>query len=214
MTRVPEARTHVQALLSRTVLPTGSQPKSAAIPESGKISSNSRLQHRPVGTGVHPEVTLTAGELRLTGRVDLLAVADDSVRITDYKTGVEDPSHLDQLRTYALLWDLDRAVNPSGRKVSGLAVAYPSREVSVPGPAEEELRMLQQTFETRIAAADAALAAPMPTAITREGTCGVCQVRQLCGEYWERFVPAPDNVSPGAWFDYEGNVGPKPAAGG
>jgi hypothetical protein len=129
------------------------------------------------------------------------------VRITDYKTGVEESSHLDQLHTYALLWDMDEAVNPSRRKVTHLTAAYPSRDVSVPGPTEEELRMLQQTFETRIAAADAELAASMPTAVTREDTCGFCQVRQLCGEYWEKVVPALSSASRGAWFDYEGVVG-------
>jgi hypothetical protein len=207
--RVPEARAQVQAYLSRTALPAGSQPKGAAIPDGGNTGSSSRPQRRPVGAGAHPEITLTADELRLTGRVDLLTVADDAVRITDYKTGVEDPSHLDQLHTYALLWDLDRAANPSGRKVTDLTAAYPSREVSVPGPAEAKLRVLQQTFESRIAAADAELAAPMPAAITREDTCGFCQVRQLCGEYWDQVVPAPASVSPGAWFDYQGIVGPQ-----
>ncbi|MEH0843119.1 PD-(D/E)XK nuclease family protein [Micromonospora sp. CPCC 205711] len=205
--RVPEARAQVQAYLSRIVLPAGSQPKRAANPDGGNTCSRSCPQRRPVGTGSHPEITLTADEVRLTGRVDLLTVADDVVRITDYKTGVEDPGHLDQLHTYALLWDLDRAVNPSGRKVTDLMAAYPSREVSIPGPGEEELRVLQQSFETRIAAADAEVAAPMPAAVTREDTCGFCQVRQLCAEYWEQIVPGPDSVPPGDWFDYQGIVG-------
>jgi hypothetical protein len=123
---------------------------------------------------------------------------------------LEDPSHIDQLHTYALLWNVDRVVNPSARKATDLTAAYPSREVSVPGPPEAELRVLQQTFETRIAAADAELAAPMPAAMTNEETCGFCQVRQLCGEYWEQVVPAaPDRASAGAWFDYQGIVGPQ-----
>lgn len=205
--RVPEARVQVQACLGRTVLPTDSQPKSAAIPVGGNTGSRSRPQRRPVGTGAHPEITLTADELRLVGRIDLLTITDNAVRITDYKTGLEDPSHLDQLYTYALLWDLDRVVNPSGRKVTHLTAAYPSYEMSAPGPAEEELRVLRQTFETRMAAADAELAAPRPRAITREDTCGFCQVRQLCAEYWGEVVPVLESVPLGTWFDYQGIVG-------
>ncbi|MFF5219509.1 PD-(D/E)XK nuclease family protein [Micromonospora sp. NPDC000442] len=208
--RVPEARAQVQAYLRRIGLPSGSQPKQrAAKPDRGNSGSISCPQREPIGTGAYPEITLTAGELRLTGRVDLLTVADAVVRITDYKTGAEDPSHLDELRTYALLWRLDRAANQSGRKVTDLMVTYPSREVSVPAPADEELWEFGQTFETRIAAADTELAAAIPTAVTREDACGFCQVRQLCGEYWEQVVPNPDRVSPGGWFDYQGIVGPQ-----
>ena len=57
--------------------------------------------------GSHPEATLQADDLRLWGRVDLLTVGHAKVDITDYKTGAENESHLDQLRFYAVLWDQD-----------------------------------------------------------------------------------------------------------
>jgi hypothetical protein len=164
---------------------------------------------RPAGPGAHAEVLLAAEELRLMGRIDLLSIAEDRVDIIDYKTGTEDPSHLDQLRLYALLWDLDRIVNPSRRFVSELTAAYPSRNVTIPGLSESTLRELESSLEQRIASADAEVQVSVPRAISNDKHCSMCQVRQLCDVYWSQMAPDPVNLADGTWFDYQGVVGPQ-----
>lgn len=203
--RVPDARAQVQAYLSRTALPatpwaTGPQA------DPGTSTGGSAFGRRPAGVGAHPETPLANEALRLMGRVDLLTVTQDRVGITDYKTGVEDPSHLDQLRVYALLWDLDRVVNPERRPATELTAAYPSREVMVSAPGETELRDLEETVRQRIAAAETEVVASVPKALPSEEKCALCQVRQLCGAYWEQ-APDVHTLSAGTWFDYQGVVG-------
>ncbi|MGP3955615.1 PD-(D/E)XK nuclease family protein [Nonomuraea sp. 3N208] len=203
--RVPHARSQVQVYLSRTVLPAtpwgaGSQSDSDTLARG--------LGRRPAGPGTHPEIPLVAEALRLIGRVDLLAVTQDRVGITDYKTGVEDPGHLDQLRLYALLWDLDRIANPDRRPATELTAAYPSRDVTISAPDETQLRNLEETMRQRIAAAETELVASVPKALPSKQKCALCQVRQLCDAYWEQ---APDalTLSTGTWFDCQGVVGPQ-----
>lgn len=208
--RVPHARAQVQAYLSRTALPATPQ---AAGPKAdpGAGVGGPAFGRGPAGLGAHPETPLAAEALRMMGRVDLLTVTQDRVSITDYKTGVEDPSHVDQLRLYALLWDLDRVVNPSRRPATELTVAYPSREVTVSAPGEAQLRDLEETARQRIAAAERELVASVPQALPSEQKCSLCQVRQLCGAYWEQ-APEAHTFSAGTWFDYQGVVGPQNGA--
>ncbi|MEV1200656.1 PD-(D/E)XK nuclease family protein [Microbispora rosea] len=206
--RVPHARAQVQAYLSRTVLPatppaTGSQ----ADPRTSEPGPS----RRRAGLGTHPEIPLVAEALRLVGRIDLLTVTQDRVDITDYKTGVEDPSHLEQLRLYALLWDLDRIANPERRSATELTAAYPSREITIPAPSDTQLRDLEETVRRRIAAAEAELVASVPRALPSKQKCSLCQVRQVCNAYWEQ-TPEAHALSLGAWFDYQGIVGPQNGA--
>ena len=205
--RLPDVRVQIQGYLSRTTLPGPIQAGPGQKLEAGTISPLRRALRRAVEAGAHPETQLTADELRLTGRIDLITVDDESVRITDYKTGAEDPSHLDQLRMYALLWDLDRHVNPSRLPATELTAAYPSHELTISAPAGEALRDLERAIESRISAAAADLAADIPKAIPSEENCSFCQVRQLCPEYWKHVARAPEAVPAGAWLDYEGVVG-------
>jgi hypothetical protein len=205
---LPAARVQIQAYLGRTNLSAGSGAgRKEEHQEATTKAPSPHAPRRPLGIGAHPELTLTAGSLRLTGRVDLLTVDNSSIRITDFKTGAEDPGHIDQLRMYALLWDLDRGANPRRRPATELVAVYPTHDVTIPAPTAEELRSLERTVDSRIAAADTEVAAEMPKAIPNAENCSLCQVRQLCGEYWEQVVKEPGAVSAGAWFDYEGVVG-------
>ncbi|MEU6410329.1 PD-(D/E)XK nuclease family protein [Microbispora sp. NPDC046933] len=205
--RVPHARAQVQAYLSRTVLP--ATPRATGPQADPRTSAGPG--RRPAGLGAHPEIPLVAETLRLMGRVDLLTVTQDRVGITDYKTGVEDPSHLDQLRLYALLWDLDRIANPERRPATELTAAYPSREIRVTAPGDTQLRDLEETVRRRIAAAEAELVASVPRALPSKQKCALCQVRQLCNAYWEQ-TPEAEPLSLGTWFDYQGVVGPQNGA--
>lgn len=205
--RVADARGQVQEYLSRGKFP--AKPTDAAVPAQGSAEQEPPAFGRhAVGPGAHPEVTLADEELRLMGRVDLLTVGDGNADIVDYKTGAEDPSHFDQLRLYALLWDLDRVVNPNGVPATGLTAAYHNHDVTVAAPTAAELRDLEEAVRVRIAAADALFATASPPARPSVEQCGMCHVRSLCDAYWASVAPDPSTVKNGDWFDYEGIVGP------
>lgn len=205
--RIADARGQVQEYLSRAKLL--AKPANAAEPAQGPAGQESpAFGRRPVGAGAHPEVTLADENLRLMGRVDLLAVGDAHAEIIDYKTGAEDSGHLDQLRLYALLWNLDRVVNPTGVPAAELTAAYQSHDVTVAAPTAGELLDLEEAVRARIAAADALVANDSPPAYPSAELCGMCPVRNLCDAYWASVAPDPSAVKNGDWFDYEGIVGP------
>ncbi|MDR2379903.1 MAG: PD-(D/E)XK nuclease family protein [Bifidobacteriaceae bacterium] len=142
---VPEAREQIQTYLNRMELRTP-----ASVPSGPKASPSDHTARCPARAGEHPEKELVADSLRLKGRIDLLSVDSESVRITDFKTGAEDPSHHDQLRLYALLWDADAVVNPDGLAVTTLGAAYPSYSVAVAVPDTNELADLGDAVAARI----------------------------------------------------------------
>jgi PD-(D/E)XK nuclease superfamily len=115
--RVADARVQVQAFISNAVIALGGKAQEAVTPAAGRAPGAAVSGERaPLSLGSHAEVTLTVPQLRLTGRVELLRIAEPGAHITDYKTGAESPSHSEQLRLYALLWDLDRDANPAGAR--------------------------------------------------------------------------------------------------
>jgi hypothetical protein len=193
--RIPEAREEVQHYLHRMTL----TPREGA--ESGSGGGSSRY---PRGVGSHPEATLQADELRVWGRVDLLSVGATQVDITDYKTGAEDESHLDQLRFYAVLWDQDSLSNAARTPLGRLTASYPNRELTIAAPDQDELQALVAAIGPRVAAADASVLSAEPAAQPGEH-CGYCSVRQLCSAYWPT-VPEPSALKSGTWFDFEGVV--------
>jgi hypothetical protein len=205
--RVAEARGQVQEYLSRLKLP--AKPANAVAPAEGPAQQEQpAFDRRPVGLGAHAEVTLADENLRLMGRIDLLSVGDEHADILDYKTGAEDAGHLDQLRMYALLWDLDRVVNPTGVPAAELTAAYPSHDVTLAAPTSGELRDLEEAVKLRIAAADALFETDSSPARPSVDQCAMCHVRGLCDAYWASVVPDASTVRDGVWFDYEGIVGP------
>jgi PD-(D/E)XK nuclease superfamily len=208
--RLSEARSQIQEYLSRARLPS----KAAAGPAfagSGPSATTEQdlpaFGRKPAVTGVHPEVTLADEELRLMGRIDLLSVGAESASIVDYKTGLEEPSHLEQLQLYALLWDHDRVVNPDHLPLSDLTAAYRTHDLTVEAPASEALHILEDTTRQRIVAADAAAMSDEPEARTSPENCAHCPVRGLCADYWVSIAPDPMTVGDGEWFDYAGIVG-------
>ena len=204
--QVAEARVRVQTYLSRSTFVSGGPSSPTA--ETVNYNATGRLSERRSATfGTYAETLLASEDLRLLGRVDLLTVGEHGAEITDYKTGSEDPSHREQLEVYALLWNLDRSVNPGKRPVARLTAAYPSHDVTIPVPDESVMQELETMLITRIAAADAALAAAPPRAIPNNENCGYCQVRHLCADYWSTMIPDPATLPDGAWFDCQGTVG-------
>jgi RecB family exonuclease len=205
---VADARVRVQEYLSRAVF----GPKLAR--EPAPTGRNAAQEPRAAGRrraclGANTEKDVASDDLRLTGRIDLLTVYADQAVVLDYKTGAEDPSHVEQLQMYALLWDLDRQANPDAIPATKLTAAYASHDVTISAPTPTELRELETLVHKRIAAADALFAVDAPPAKPSSEQCAWCQVRQLCDDYWSSSaIRAPANVKVGEWFDYEGRVGP------
>ena len=208
--RVADARAQVQAYISTSVMgPLAGQPPGPGKAGGGPSSAQGAAALRgPLSPGAHPEAVLTAGGLRLTGRVDLLRVSEAGADITDYKTGSESSSHQEQLDLYVLLWDLDRDANPSGLPATSLTAAYPGRDVSFPVPDESALREIEKSTAAAIAAANTEVASPVPRAVPSPDNCGRCDVRHLCGEYWcDVAATDPSALPDQASFDCQGMVG-------
>lgn len=195
---VREAREQIQTYFNRMDL------RSSAASGTATVTSDPATSY-PARTGDHPEKELVAEEFRLKGGVDLFSVGMDGVRITDFKTGMDDPAHHDQLRLYALLWNADGKVNPDALPVKELVAAYPVHEVAVLVPSAEGLGTLGDDVDARIEVAEAAVAADPPTARLGEH-CGLCSVRGLCDPYWTTRAARKAEVSDGAWYDLTGTV--------
>jgi PD-(D/E)XK nuclease superfamily len=182
--RVPDIRHRVQAVIARTtVKPT---------PLLG-LGNASRPQRGPLSDGSYPEVELRVPELRFTGRADLLTVDGAACVITDYKTGVPDSHHADQVRTYALLWSRDVELNPNKLPVQLLVLAYATHDEQIDPPTDSELGALARQIAARTVEADRQLQLRPPPAYPSPDMCRLCAVRHLCEDYW---AGPPANAMP------------------
>jgi len=178
--QVPELRARVQSMLSRLRLSKSALlPSTASAPKSG--GPPARL---PLVNGIYPEVDVRAKSIGWKGKVDLLVLDEKACEITDFKTGAADEAHKFQVRAYAVMWRLDDEINPSGRVVDRLVLAYESQDVNVAAPSASEIDDLSRELLERRLAAEAALAASPPSAHPNTETCRYCGVRQLCDAYW------------------------------
>ncbi|MBC9937034.1 MULTISPECIES: PD-(D/E)XK nuclease family protein [unclassified Leucobacter] len=195
--RIPEVRSEVQGHLSRMTL----------VPRRARAATSTRWrERRALGPGSYAEVSLQAEGVRIKGRLDLLTITPECVEIVDYKTGAEDPSHLDQLRFYGALWGQDKVANVRQTPLGKLTVAYPNADVTIEAPDQPDLDALSELIKERVREADERLQARIPVATT--GThCLRCPVRSICAAYWATMTENPLGISPGSWFDFEGIVG-------
>lgn len=196
--RVPDIRQRVQSVVAR--MPIAPSP----IP----TPSDTHASRAPLGPGSYPEVELRAPGLRFVGRADVLTVQPDDVVITDYKTGDPDPHHADQLRTYALLWRRDKKLNPTGRPVTSLVIAYAAHDEVVHAPDPAELDELASALEARIGHAEKDLRLRPPPARPAPEMCRYCAVRHMCEDYWAQLGRhAPIDASADVEFtDREGTI--------
>lgn len=198
--RAPQAADQVKTFLGRGALPTG-RSRSAGGESSGQ--AHKRL---PVTSGTHSEREVCVDEIRLMGRIDLLVVDDKDVAVVDFKTGDEDHDHADQVRLYALLWQLDEQTNPYSRLATKLEVAYSSHTLLVEPPDLAALDSLRAGMVERIAAADEMTGATAPSATPSVEGCQFCQVKHLCDAYWPNIPPKVSEATTEEWFDFEGRV--------
>ncbi|MBX3177718.1 MAG: PD-(D/E)XK nuclease family protein [Candidatus Hydrogenedentes bacterium] len=191
--KLPELRFQVQTFVSQ-LSPVSGRPK----PYQSLPGGN--REHGALPIGAHMEVTLETPELRWRGVVDLLVLSESSAEITDFKTGEIKSEHEFQIRTYALLWMRDKKRNPHQRVVSRLLISYPTRSVEVPVPTDSELALLEAELRSRTESAQSECVRRPPRARPDEDACKWCEVRHLCGEYWEALrdwfptTHAPDQV--------------------
>ena len=175
---VPTLRARVQSMLARLRLATSAPHPTSAQKTAGQPTRG------PLANGTYPEIELRAKSIGWKGKVDLLVLADAACEITDFKTGAADDAHKFQVRVYAVLWRLDEEVNPTGRIVDRVVLAYDSHDVIVPAPREQEFDALALELLARRREAEAALAARPPAARPSAETCRHCSVRHLCDAYW------------------------------
>jgi hypothetical protein len=118
----------------------------------------------PLTGGAFSEVELRATRIGWKGKADLLTLSEQACEITDFKTGAPNEAHNFQLQVYALLWSLDDELNPTGRLVDRLVVAYEGGDVEVAPPTIAQLAEFQRDLIARGAAAQASLSARPPEA--------------------------------------------------
>ena len=199
--RAPQAADQVKVFLGRGALPSGRRADG-----DHDTSGTNRPRRLPASIGTHSEREVCAEDLRLTGRIDLLQIDENDVTVVDFKTGEESDDHSEQVRLYALLWDLDRQTNPDGRPATRLELAYPSHTRSVDPLDEEQLAALRDAVADRIATADAITEEPPPTATPSPKACQFCSVKHLCDVYWQNIPLSVSDATTEEWFDFEGRA--------
>lgn len=184
--QVPTLRGRVQSMLARLRLPKGVPPA----PTASTVKPAGPPIRSPLAKGTYPEVEVRAKSIGWKGKIDLLALGDEACEIIDFKTGAVDQAHDFQVRVYAVLWRLDDELNPSGRIVDRLVLAYENEDVEVTPPSLQEIDDVGRDLLERRRAAEAALATRPPAARPAAETCRYCGVRQLCDAYWAGSVQA------------------------
>jgi hypothetical protein len=186
--QLPRLRQQVQSQVARLA---GSLPLSRHVAHSGAGGHPGN----GLGNGAFPEVTLRSDELHWKGIADLLTIEGAEIVLTDFKTGVVDSTHEDQLRIYALLWQEDERLNPQRRRATSLRISYAGEDVVVDVPPPDEMHEMRDALASRTSSARLAAVAEEPDARTDGDTCFRCSVRHLCEVYWSTFGPLHTRVA-------------------
>jgi len=176
--KIPEMRQKAQAALSRTRF----VPRGSGTGPSGATPAT-------LGPGSYSEFQVVSTALGWSGRVDLLTVDGGDIHILDYKTGEPSEHHVDQVRTYALLWFRRDGGDDAPPMATRLTLSYPTHDVDVPAPSEQELRDLERDLMERTEEARSQLKEDKP-ARPAPDVCAYCSVRHLCEDYWRALTPA------------------------
>jgi CRISPR/Cas system-associated exonuclease Cas4 (RecB family) len=179
LTRLPELRQSVQALVARSEFTASDSNASRAGSAGGRLAD-----------GTYPEFEVRSDELSFSGRIDLLTISGQRVHITDYKSGEPSAAHEDLLRTYATLWARRSDPDPDRPHATRLTISYVTQDVEVAPPEPEEIDRLARELRDRVRDATAALTSAHPVAKPAAETCRFCSVRHLCEDYW-RAVERP-----------------------
>lgn len=131
------------------------------------------------GSGVRSgsEVWLRDPKSKLYGRADHV----ESGEIIDFKTGENNPTHVDQLLFYAALY-----FAATKRRPEKLTLVYTrtGTEIAAPVPGVSELESLLSSVRMRAESAERSVAANDLRARPERTKCRFCHVRAACDEYW------------------------------
>lgn len=146
-----------------------------------------------LGSGSHAEVRVEAaladadGEVRWKGQIDAVCIEPDGVTLVDYKTGLPEDEHREQLEIYALLFARDSVVNPTSLRATRLLLAYQSGATqSWQAPGEAALVDAERALLRRSRALLPMLQADPPVASPSPDVCASCGHRGHCDAYWAR----------------------------
>ncbi len=178
--QIPEMRSKLQSLLSRLSLQSG--PIAEWVHTNSNWSKKSRIA---LDIGSYPEINICASDLGWCGRADLITISNFGCEITDFKTGKPSEYHEFQMLFYALLWYRDRELNPTARPATKLTISYLNRDIDVPLPSIDELMSMENDINDRIQEIHKAISTKPPEARPELESCTYCDVRHLCGKYWE-----------------------------
>lgn len=138
----------------------------------------------PLPPGFHSEVRLAPPGIPWIGWADAIKLGPEHCEVIDYKSGLEDRTHEDQLRLYALLWWRDTQLNPEGRLATHLTIVYPGVSQSIPAPDALSLANLEADLRQRASRLVSSLSEAPPAASVSVGNCRHCDVKHLCSDYW------------------------------
>lgn len=134
--------------------------------------------------GTYSELPVEAQDIHWRGVVDMLVLTESFCEIREFKTGVHQESHEAQLHIYALLWLRDKKRNPRGRPADRLTLVYSDKVKSVPVLDINDMKLLASNLEERRSHLCTIMNTIPPNATPSTEKCSICQVRQLCDEYW------------------------------
>lgn len=177
--QLPDFRRRAQALL----MSVRTAPADVPPPPDVASGDERRPTRHPLRPGAYSEVDVIASVMRWKGTIDLLTVSQAGSEIVDFKTGEPSDDHSLQVRIYALLWSLDRELNPTGTPPTTLVVAYTKGQTPVPAPRTQDLDTLRRDISARSDAARR-FEGSIPPAKPSPDNCANCDVRQICDDYW------------------------------
>ena len=151
---------------------------------NGREKHPSGMGRQPLQSGFHSEVMLAPAALPWVGWADAIKLSSEACEILDYKTGGEDPRHVEQLRIYALLWARDEQLNPHGRLATHLTIVYSGTTRPVEIPDTAALTNLERELRSRESAVKRTLTTEPPPASVSADNCRYCAVKHLCHDHW------------------------------
>lgn len=159
--------------------------------QEGSASVTTHNQPTSTGAlaaGVYSEITLDSGQ-KWMGKVDLLLIEENEVRIEEIKSGRPKPEDKEQIKVYAWLWWSDIERNPNRVLASQLAIQYPDQTINIDAPSASDLDEFGASLLERSSKQLSSIERGVFAANPGRDTCCYCQVRQLCDRYWAELVP-------------------------
>ena len=138
--------------------------------------------------GLYSEIRLDSGQ-KWMGKVDLLLIDENEVRIEEIKSGKPKPEDKEQIKVYAWLWWSDMERNPNRVPASQLAIQYPDQTINIDAPSASDLNEFGASLQERGSKQLSAIERGVFAANPGRDTCCYCQVRQLCDRYWTELAP-------------------------